>query len=47
MGRAIHPFAFAQGKARPGDIKDELRDLPPRSVFVQIIAVADAPIPLR
>ena len=29
MGRAIDPFAFAQGKARPGDIKDELRDLPP------------------
>jgi hypothetical protein len=29
MGRAIDPFAFAQGKARPDDIKDELRDLPP------------------
>jgi hypothetical protein len=29
MGRAIDPFAFAQGKARPGDIKDELRDLRP------------------
>jgi hypothetical protein len=27
MGRAIDPFAFAQGKARPGDIKDEFRDL--------------------